>query len=128
MKFLPDTLLPPPSRFMTVRQTLYLERWPRIRARIQLCEKGCWNWVGWNDGKGYGKIEIEGFGHYIHIITYTLWHGDVPEGFEVDHKCLNRSCSNPEHLRPLTRQANMARRWGREFEEILSNELSGVAK
>lgn len=36
---------------------------------------------------------------YAHRIVATAVWGPIPEGWEVDHMCRNRSCANPFHLR-----------------------------
>lgn len=37
-----------------------------------------------------------------HRYVYEMRYGEIPEGYEVDHKCRNRACQNPEHLQLLT--------------------------
>lgn len=37
-----------------------------------------------------------------HRKVYEDTYGPIPEGYEVDHKCRNRHCINPEHLQLLT--------------------------
>jgi len=37
----------------------------------------------------------------FHRTMWRLHHGDIPEGYEVDHICGNRACCNVEHLRLL---------------------------
>lgn len=36
-----------------------------------------------------------------HRITYEATHGEIPEGYEVDHTCRNRACQNIKHLQLL---------------------------
>ena len=43
----------------------------------------------------------------VHVIAYELANGPVPEGKEIDHRCLNRLCVNPAHLRLATHAQNM---------------------
>ena len=38
----------------------------------------------------------------LHRATWQHLNGLVPEGYELDHKCRNRRCCNPEHLQLLT--------------------------
>lgn len=35
-----------------------------------------------------------------------LKHGEIPEGYEVDHKCKNRACFNTDHLQLLPASAH----------------------
>lgn len=44
-----------------------------------------------------------------HRLAYTELISDVPEGLQLDHLCLNRSCWNPWHLDPVTPSINNAR-------------------
>lgn len=45
---------------------------------------------------GNGKLIM------YHRKVYEDSHGPIPEGMEVDHKCRNRHCINPDHLQLLT--------------------------
>lgn len=36
-----------------------------------------------------------------HRYKWVLAHGEIPEGYEVDHMCKNRACCNVEHLQLL---------------------------
>ena len=37
-----------------------------------------------------------------HRYVWTIENGEIPQGYEVDHKCKNRACCNVEHLQLLT--------------------------
>ena len=71
---------------------------------------GCWNWQGAKI-KGYGVIQRvlgEKPWGYTHRVSYEMWYGKVPRGFELHHQCVNRVCCNPEHLQRVTRKDHLA--------------------
>lgn len=70
---------------------------------------GCWEWQAYRDPSGYGKFSYLGEARFAHIIAYLLFVGEVPEGLELDHRCHNTSCVNPDHLEPVTHSTNMLR-------------------
>lgn len=72
-------------------------------------DTGCWNWTGRKTHDGYGRTEHQG-ATYVHRISYELFVGPIPQGYEVDHLCRNTSCCNPAHLEPVTKAENLARR------------------
>lgn len=39
---------------------------------------------------------------FVHRMAWVHKNGPVPDGHELDHKCRNRACCNPEHLQLLT--------------------------
>lgn len=47
-------------------------------------------WVG-------GKLKLMMYHRHI----WEIENGQIPEGYEVDHKCKNRACFNPAHLQLL---------------------------
>lgn len=70
---------------------------------------GCWLWAGSDDGRrGYGRFRNVNGTRQAHRISYEMYVGPIPAGLEIDHKCKNPSCVNPQHLRPVTREENMA--------------------
>lgn len=79
----------------------------RIMNRRQVTESGCWEYHGWKDGDGYRKIRVRGQGWYVHRYVWTLVNGHIPRNGEIEHKCLNRACFNPDHLKRGTRLTNM---------------------
>lgn len=66
----------------------------------------CWEWTATKDRDGYGQFRHEGRMRQAHCVAYEITNGAIPEGMEIDHRCLNRGCVNPAHLRTATRKQN----------------------
>lgn len=68
----------------------------------------CWEWIGAKI-KGYGSLSGSGRPRrtlIAHQVSLQLHGFDIPKGMHVDHKCRNRSCVNPQHLRIVTPRIN----------------------
>lgn len=74
--------------------------------------RGCWEWLGAKDTKGYGVVggtKNGGKLERLHRVTYALANGGAPSGLDIDHLCRVRICCRPDHLEPVTRQENLIR-------------------
>lgn len=71
---------------------------------------GCWRWQGTTDLDGYARIRVGKRWLRGHRYTYARCAGPIPTGLELDHLCRVRECVNPEHMEPVTRATNQARR------------------
>ena len=72
----------------------------------------CWLWTGYCLPTGYGKFRSGEKMVYSHRLSYEWTHGEISEGMYVDHRCHNRSCVRPEHLRLVTHAQNGQNRRG----------------
>lgn len=74
---------------------------------------GCWLWLGQIKPNGYGAIGMNVDGKwktkYAHRISYETFVGPIPQNADLDHKCRQRCCVNPDHLEPVSRSENMLR-------------------
>lgn len=69
---------------------------------------GCWIWTAAKSKNGYGYFGVgNGKMKYAHRLSYEYNCGPIPKNLNVLHKCDNRVCCNPEHLRLGTHQDNM---------------------
>lgn len=60
----------------------------------------CWNWLGWKNEKGYGRLRYKGKIYYAHRVAYSISNNKVFSPDEVVmHLCNNPMCCNPRHLK-----------------------------
>jgi hypothetical protein len=81
-------------------QTLAERFWHKVNKT-----ETCWLWIGSQNAKGYGKIQLNrrsAAGHpvadYAHRIAWIMVHGPIPVGLDVLHKCDTPACVRDEHL------------------------------
>ena len=69
----------------------------------------CWEWQGAKYVTGYGQLLQSTWGVLsTHRWSYKYYSGnDIPEGYEICHRCDNRCCVNPDHLTCEPKQENI---------------------
>lgn len=87
----------------------------KLLSRISVCpDTQCWNWTGPTSGSGkgggYGRMCLDGHTVATHLVSYTHFYGYIPGNKQIDHKCNNRLCCNPNHLELVTHRQNQIRR------------------
>ncbi len=84
------------------------------RIEVLFDEKGVhFLWTGWSNGKGHGKIKIDGETCYVHREIVERVDGIVLKTEDiVDHRCRHRGCINRDHLEVVTMAVNTERGLG----------------
>lgn len=71
----------------------------------------------YDNGKGYRKIDLYKSGKrksfYVHRVVWEAFNGEIPEGYEVDHKNDCRDINRLSNLQLLTRKSNMKKMFDR---------------
>jgi len=77
-------------------------------------ESHCFVWQGSNSGTGrgggYPRMCLSGQTVAVHRVMFINVNGYVPGKKQIDHKCRNRMCVNPDHLEMVTHKENQKRR------------------
>lgn len=71
--------------------------------------KGCWIWQMGTTRGGYGNTWRNGKTERAPRVYYEKHKGNIPDGLQIDHLCMNKACVNPEHLEAVTSGENTRR-------------------
>ena len=91
----------------------------RIYERVEVEDRGfvlddqpspCHIWQGGDSGTGkgggYGRMSLNGQTVAVHLVVYTHYFGYIPGKKQIDHKCNQRKCCNPNHLELVSHLRN----------------------
>ena len=72
---------------------------------------GCWIWLNATGNKGYGQIKIRGHKRQsAHRASFSIFCSEPSPTNDIDHRCRNVLCVNPQHLEEVTHKINCQRR------------------
>lgn len=80
----------------------------KFESKIKVGNNGCIVWPNKNP-EGYSYIWVNKRAIGAHRFIWEFINGAIPEGLEIDHTCMNRSCVNIDHLDIVTHSENMKR-------------------
>lgn len=79
----------------------------RLLKKIKKKKSGCWEWQSGKGTNGYGVSSINGKNMQAHRHFYLVFKGNIPKEKQINHKCDNPSCVNPDHLWVGSQKENM---------------------
>ena len=82
------------------------DRWAR---KVSPSEDGCWLWQASLNSRGYGLISAGGKLMLAHRYAYLAYTGELDNSLQIDHRCMNKACVNPDHLAQVTSRENNRR-------------------
>ena len=86
-------------------------------------ENGCWLWSGTIGDKGFPRFKAQGKNISAHRFSYINNKGPIGTKLVLKHSCLNKSCSNPEHLYLLK-----VGDWNRSIDSLKASYEDGVIR
>lgn len=86
----------PPEIFAPSQEEILKEKFLQYINRKG--EDGCWIWTGKIEDDGYGYFDCNGKSELVHIVSYMIFKGAIPESKKICHKCDNEYCCNPNHM------------------------------
>lgn len=86
----------------------------RILTHYEIIDD-CWIYRGGGGKKDYKYIKIDNKAYPVHRLSYLIHYNQWPAGLHVLHKCNNKHCINPEHLKI-----------GSNFENVLDRSKSAT--
>ena len=89
-----------------------LERFTEKVAEPFDAHNECFEWASCKSKDGYGQFWRDGKSVKSHRVSYELFVGPIPEGFDIDHLCRNHACVRPDHLEAVPRVLNVRRGQG----------------
>lgn len=79
----------------------------RVARHVVVDDNGCWLWTRAMNGAGYGVAWWDSKLWRVHRLAWHSAGRQLIDGLVLDHLCRNRACSNPDHLRQITRGENV---------------------
>lgn len=79
----------------------------RFLGKIRVMSNECWTLTNKPHHSGYIYFTIGSKDYSSHRVSYSLFKGAISDGLVIDHKCRNKACCNPDHLRMVTQKINM---------------------
>lgn len=84
---------------------MFEDVWEKLEEEYapMMDDRGCWEWMGALNRKGYGIRTYYFPGRVqknmtLHRVMYEKYKGPIPKGMLVCHSCDNPRCGNPGHL------------------------------
>lgn len=81
--------------------------WNKVLIPSKSSTISCWEWIGCkNNINGYGTFWLQKSMMSAHRAAFLFTGHCLPKDLVVDHKCKNKICVNPDHLRAVTNRIN----------------------